>query len=120
MHHQVSYTPLNPNTLSPLGDTPVTISPHYTSTNIRIKAFRQLQAHRPDLFQSPTVTPGFEWACPDAERPLRRARWLGVTGGDHIFRDTEGCVWRVDLVIEKTYLCVGLLPEEWEHPPIAA
>ena len=88
-----------------------------TSTNIRIKAFRQLQAHRPDLFQRPGVEPGFEWTCPDSPHPKRRARWLGTTGGCHIFRDTEGCVWSVDLVVEQTAMCAGLLPEQWTHRP---
>lgn len=43
--------------------------------------------------------------------------YLGVTGGNHIFRAKDGRVFSVDLVIEEVTMCVGLLPEHWATPP---
>lgn len=84
--------------------------------DVRIRAKRLLQRAQPDLYSTPGVEPGFEWCCENA--PARRLRYLGYTGGDHVLRDSAGRCWRVDLVTETVALCVGLLPEQWEHPPI--
>ena len=45
------------------------------------------------------------------------ARYVGVTGGDYVFRDSEGRVWAVDLVTRTSVVCVGLMPSQWRHPP---
>lgn len=52
-----------------------------------------------------------------SDRKGTRGRWLGITGGEHIFRARDGRVFSVDLVVNKVTLCVGLMPHEWRHPP---
>lgn len=48
------------------------------------------------------------------------ARYIGFTGGDHIFRDSRGRCWAVDLVTGSHILCAGLMPSQWRHPPVFA
>lgn len=36
--------------------------------------------------------------------------YLGTNGGDHIIRDYDKRVFRVDLVTRKVALCVGIAP----------
>jgi hypothetical protein len=45
------------------------------------------------------------------------AAYLGVTGGEHIYRDKKNRVWSVDLVTRSCILNVGLTPAQWSHPP---
>jgi hypothetical protein len=49
------------------------------------------------------------------ERAGSGLRYLGVTGADHVVRDREGRLYRVDLVLNKVSLCVGIAPrvERW-------
>ena len=50
-------------------------------------------------------------------KELRGSRYLGTTGGDHIWRLADGRAWAVDLVTETAILCVGLPPSQWRFPP---
>ena len=43
--------------------------------------------------------------------------YLGVSGGEHVFRDRRTRVWSVDLVTGLVTLYVGTPPEGWAHPP---
>lgn len=45
------------------------------------------------------------------------ARYIGHTGGDHIFRDKQERIWSVDLVTGSCMLNVGTPPAQWKHPP---
>lgn len=39
------------------------------------------------------------------------ARWLGMHAGNHVFKDNEGRLWGVDLVVDSLTLYVGYAPK---------
>ena len=61
-----------------------------------------------------------QWTGTAWTEPTHKAtacRYLGVTGGEHVFTDPVGRCFTVDLVTEQVKISIGLTPACWTHPP---